>query len=92
VGAFETILLPAAQAFEPDLILLSAGFDSRVGDPLGQFQLTDQDFDDLTRLMTGLAHRYCANKLVSVLEGGYRLEGLALAAEAHIRALMEHPE
>ncbi len=90
VGAFETILLPAAQAFEPDLILLSAGFDSRVGDPLGQFRLTDEDFADLTRLMTGLAHRYCGNKLVSVLEGGYHLEGLALAAEAHVRALTAH--
>lgn len=92
VGAFETILLPAAEAFEPDLILLSAGFDSRMGDPLGQFRLTDQDFADLTSLMTGLARRYCANKLISVLEGGYYLEGLALAAEAHIRALMNHPE
>jgi acetoin utilization deacetylase AcuC-like enzyme len=92
VGAFATILLPAAEAFEPDLILLSAGFDSRVGDPLGQFRLTDEDFADLTRLMIGLATRYCGSKLISVLEGGYHLEGLALAAEAHIRALMEPPE
>lgn len=92
MGAFESILLPAAKAFEPDLILLSAGFDSRVGDPLGQFRLTDRDFADLTDLMMDLATRYCGNKLISVLEGGYHLEGLALAAEAHIRALMEHPD
>lgn len=92
IGAFESILLPAAEDFKPDLILLSAGFDSRVGDPLGQFRLTDQDFADLTRLMTGLANRYCGNKLVSVLEGGYHLEGLTLAAEAHVRALLDHPD
>ena len=91
VGAFETVLLPAAEAFEPELILLSAGFDSRVGDPLGQFTLTDADFADLTHMMTALAARYCGNKLVSVLEGGYHLPGLALGAEAHIRALMHHP-
>lgn len=91
VGAFETILLPVAEAFQPELILLSAGFDSRVGDPLGQFTLTDADFADLTCLMTALAARYCGNKLVSVLEGGYHLRGLALGAEAHIRALMDHP-
>jgi len=88
VEAFETVLLPAAEAFQPELILLSAGFDSRVGDPLGQFTLTDADFADLTRMMTGLAARCCGNKLVSVLEGGYHLEGLALAAESHIRALI----
>lgn len=88
VEAFETVLLPAAEAFQPELILLSAGFDSRVGDPLGQFTLADADFADLTHLMTGLAARYCGNKLVAVLEGGYHLKGFALAAEAHIRALM----
>jgi len=88
VGAFETILLPAAEAFQPDLILLSAGFDSRVGDPLGQFTLTDSDFAELTRMMTDLAVKHCQNRLVSILEGGYSLQGLALGVEAHIRALM----
>jgi acetoin utilization deacetylase AcuC-like enzyme len=88
LGAFEQCLLPAAKEFQPDLILLSAGFDSRIGDPLGLFLLTDEDFRDLTRLMADLAAEYCGGRLVSVLEGGYSLEGLALAAEAHVRALL----
>ncbi len=87
-GAFREILLPAAERFHPDLILLSAGFDSRVGDPLGQFLLTDNDFRDLTALITDLASTHCANRLISVLEGGYNLEGLALASDAHIRSLL----
>ncbi len=87
-GAFREVLVPAASAFRPDLILISAGFDSRVGDPLGQFLLTDDDFYVLTKMMTDLASQYCGGKLVSVLEGGYSLEGLALAAESHVRGLL----
>jgi acetoin utilization deacetylase AcuC-like enzyme len=90
VGAFRNILLPAAHDFRPDSILISAGFDSRVGDPLGQFLLTDNDFTDLTHLMTDLAEFHCAGRLVSVLEGGYSLEGLARSSEAHVRALLRH--
>lgn len=87
LGAFREQLLPAARAFHPDLVLLSAGFDSRRDDPLGQFLLTDADFRDLTLMMTSLADEYCGGRLISVLEGGYNLEGLALATEAHVRAL-----
>ena len=88
LGAFRSQLLPAARNFKPDLILLSAGFDSRLNDPLGQFRLTDQDFAELTDLLLELAADYCDGRLVSVLEGGYSLEGLALAGEAHVRALL----
>ncbi len=88
LGAFERNLVPAAKEFQPDFILISAGFDSRIDDPLGQFVLTDDDFSELTHMMTDLAVRYCDGRLVSVLEGGYSLEGLALASEAHVRALM----
>jgi acetoin utilization deacetylase AcuC-like enzyme len=88
VGAFRDQLLPAAKAFQPDLVLISAGFDSRVNDPLGHFLLTDSDFQELTALLLDFAENFCDGRLVSVLEGGYNLEGLALAAEAHIRALM----
>lgn len=87
-GAFENVLLPAAKEFRPDLILLSAGFDSRKGDPLGQFQLIDEDFAYLTMLMADLAADLCDGHLISVLEGGYRLSGLAGAAEAHVRVMM----
>ncbi|HTU43726.1 MAG TPA: histone deacetylase [Bryobacteraceae bacterium] len=88
IGAFHDILLPAADAFRPDFVLISAGFDSRTGDPLGQFLLTDDDFAELTRMMTDLAGQHCSGRLVSVLEGGYDLGGLAAASEAHVRALM----
>jgi len=87
--AFLDILLPAADAFRPELVLISAGFDSRIGDPLGQFRLTDSDFSDVTRLMSDLAAKHCAGRLVSVLEGGYSLQGLAAGVEAHVRALAE---
>jgi acetoin utilization deacetylase AcuC-like enzyme len=88
IGAFRTQLLPAARDFKPDLILLSAGFDSRIGDPLGQFLLTDSDFRELTNMMLALAADHCDGRLVSVLEGGYNLEGLAMASEAHLRTLL----
>jgi acetoin utilization deacetylase AcuC-like enzyme len=88
LGAFRSHLLPAARKFQPDVILLSAGFDSRIGDPLGEFLLTDEDFAELTGMMLDLADQCCNGRLVSVLEGGYSLEGLALAGEAHVRALL----
>ncbi|HLH04101.1 MAG TPA: histone deacetylase [Bryobacteraceae bacterium] len=85
--AFRDKLLPAAEAFRPDAIFLSAGFDSRVGDPLGQFLLTDDDFRELTNLVCDLASRHSQNRIISLLEGGYNLEGLAQAAATHVRAL-----
>lgn len=88
VGAFKDIFIPTLDQFKPDLILISAGFDSRAGDPLGQFLLTDEDFRQLTDLMTDAAARHCQNRLISVLEGGYSLEGLANGTEAHVRSLL----
>ena len=70
-------------------MLISAGFDSRLGDPLGRFTLTDTDFADLTTLMLDIAGRYAGGRLVSVLEGGYNLDGLASATVAHVTSLME---
>ncbi len=87
--AFREQLLPAADAFHPDLILISAGFDSRVGDLLGQFLLTDDDFRVLTEMVGELAAKHANHRLISVLEGGYNLEGLALATETHVRALLQ---
>jgi acetoin utilization deacetylase AcuC-like enzyme len=89
LDAFENKLRPAAEAFRPELVMISAGFDSRVGDPLGQFRLTDEDFGDLTRLVAGIAERHAHGRVVSLLEGGYNLSGLASAAAAHVAALAE---
>jgi len=85
LGAVENYLLPAAARFRPDLVLISAGFDSRVGDPLGRFTLTDEDFADLTRAVMGIS----GGRVVSILEGGYNLAGLASAAAAHVAALLD---
>jgi len=87
VGAFQEKLLPAAEKFQPELVLISAGFDSREGDPLGNFLLTDADFADLTRLMREIADKHAAGRVVSVLEGGYSLTGLAAGVRAHVQAL-----
>ena len=87
MGAFQSKLIPALCDFKPELVLLSAGFDSRLGDPLGQFTLSDADFAGLTTLMLEVAHQYAGGRLVSVLEGGYSLPGLAAASVAHVEAL-----
>jgi acetoin utilization deacetylase AcuC-like enzyme len=86
-GAFLRDFLPAVRAFQPQLILLSAGFDSRAGDPLGGFRLTDDDFAELTRAVMDMAAEVCEARVVSTLEGGYSLPGLASAAAAHLSAL-----
>jgi acetoin utilization deacetylase AcuC-like enzyme len=89
VGAFREDLRRAADQFQPDLVLISAGFDSRAGDPLGGFTLSDADFAELTRIMLEIAGQHAGGRLVSVLEGGYNLSGLAAAAAAHVKALVE---
>ena len=88
LGAFRDRLLPAAGAFAPELVMISAGFDSRLGDPLGQFRLADGDFAELTRLLQDVADKHAGGRLVSALEGGYSLAGLAASVESHVGALL----
>ncbi len=88
VGAFRRKLQPAMEQFRPELVLVSAGFDSREGDPLGLFRLRDEDFAELTRIVLEIADRWAAGRLVSVLEGGYSLTGMPRAAAAHLRTLI----
>lgn len=87
LGAFRDHLLPTIREFHPDLVLISAGFDSRIGDPLGHFRLTDRDFHDLTEMVLEVASDVCDGRVVSVLEGGYSLDGLGRAATSHVLAL-----
>jgi acetoin utilization deacetylase AcuC-like enzyme/formylglycine-generating enzyme required for sulfatase activity len=87
--AFEEIFKPAALAFEPEFVLISAGFDAQEWDLLGGMGVTAEGFADLTRIVKGLAERCCEGRVVSILEGGYNLENLPDAVEAHIRVLME---
>jgi acetoin utilization deacetylase AcuC-like enzyme len=71
------------------LTLISAGFDSRIGDPLGRFKIDDKGFRELTRIMLEIANINGGGKLVSILEGGYNLIGLALSVHAHVDELSE---
>lgn len=87
LGAFQQQLIAASEEIKPELVLISAGFDSRAGDPLGRFQLTDRDFADLTRVMREIADKHAGGRLLSVLEGGYNLTGLASGVRAHVEAL-----
>ncbi len=75
--------------YRPGLVMVSAGFDSRIGDPLGQFMLADDDFAELTRMVMNVAADHAERRVVSVLEGGYNLEGLGKAVAAHVEALTE---
>jgi len=85
--AFRDRLFPAAVKFAPELVLISAGFDSRIDDPLGQFTLEDRDFAELTTMLLELAPT-AQGRIVSVLEGGYNLQGLASACHAHVTSLL----
>lgn len=87
--AFEQTLKPAVSDFQPELILVSAGFDSRVDDLLGCHDITDDGFQALTRFVGQLADKYCDGKLVSVMEGGYQIKGLQQAVLAHVRTLSD---
>ena len=88
LSAFTERLVPAANTFRPDLVLISAGFDSRKDDLLGDFAVTDAGFAELTKLVMSIAEDHCNSRVVSVLEGGYNTKGLALAVESHIEALL----
>jgi acetoin utilization deacetylase AcuC-like enzyme len=87
--AVNSRVLPALENFRPDLVLVSAGFDAHHRDPLAQINLVGDDFDWITGVLMDIAAKYAGNRLVSVLEGGYDLEGLAESAGLHIARLMK---
>lgn len=84
---FRRDFLKAARAFKPDLTLISAGFDSHIGDPLGGFLIDDDGFRELTKIVLEIAHINGSGRLVSILEGGYSLENLSSVVPAHIDEL-----
>jgi acetoin utilization deacetylase AcuC-like enzyme len=87
--AMEMALLPRIDTFCPDLIVISAGFDAHRRDPLGGLDLGEADFAWVTTRLMEIAAKHAKGRVVSVLEGGYDLEGLGLSAAAHVAALME---
>jgi acetoin utilization deacetylase AcuC-like enzyme len=87
-AAMAEVVLPAVDAFAPDLVVLSAGFDAHLRDPLGGLRLTEVDFAWITGELMELARRHAGGRLVSMLEGGYDLDGLSTSVAAHVARLM----
>ncbi len=85
-------LVPAADSFEPDFILISAGFDIQASDSLSGMRVTRRGFERMTEIVCDLAARHCEGRIVSVLEGGYSRTGLATNVPAHVAALCECAE
>ncbi len=87
--AFEVAILPRVEEHRPDLIIISAGFDAHVRDPLANINLVEADFAWATARLMDIAERQCGGRIVSLLEGGYDLEGLARSVAAHVMTLMK---
>ena len=81
-------ILPALDAFRPELVLISAGFDAHRRDPLAQLLLDEGDYIWITEQLLEIAYRHAGGRLVSTLEGGYDLPALGASAAAHVRVLM----
>ena len=86
---FQKVLVPAADAFKPEFVIISAGFDAHRDDPLASMGLTEAGYADLTAIVAGIAIRHCGGRLLSSLEGGYNLKALSMSVERHIQVLME---
>lgn len=86
---FEAAIDEMSAKFQPDLIIISAGFDSHIHDPLGQLLLSDQDFIDMTRAVNQWADSSCEGRVVSCLEGGYNLETLGETVRSHVSELQK---
>ena len=87
--AFESRILPQLSAHRPDIILISAGFDAHERDPLGSLRLVEDDFAWATSKLVEIADKSCQGRVVSMLEGGYDMDGLANSVAAHVQVLMD---
>ena len=86
---FDEELIPAMDAFKPDFVIVSAGFDAHVNDPLSSTRVTENGFAQMTRRALSIAADHSEGRLISVLEGGYDLDGLSRSVEVHLRTLLE---
>ncbi len=89
LAAIKEKLLPAAKNYQPEFIIISAGFDAHAADPLAGLSVTDGGFKEAARLVKKLAEEECGGKLVSVLEGGYDLDALARSGYNHLKIVSE---
>jgi acetoin utilization deacetylase AcuC-like enzyme len=88
-AAYEAQVFPRLEAFRPELVIVSAGFDAHADDPLAQLALVEEDFAWVTQRLCDIAARHAGGRLVSVLEGGYDLRALAASVAVHVDVLME---
>ena len=88
-NAVEAVILPRLAQFRPDLVIISAGFDAHVRDPLANLNLVEADYTWVTQKLMEVADRSAGGRVVSVLEGGYDLQGLANSVAAHVTTLMQ---
>jgi acetoin utilization deacetylase AcuC-like enzyme len=89
LGALTDELVPAAERFRPDFVLISSGFDAHRADPLAQLQVSTAAYGTATGILCDIADRWAQGRLVSVLEGGYDLQALAASAALHLRTLLQ---
>ena len=82
------MVVPAAEAFRPEFVVISAGFDAHRQDPLASMELTDRGYGELTHIVSSIANNFGNGRIVSCLEGGYHLDALAGSVEQHVRALL----
>ena len=87
-AVFQNVLVPAADEFKPELVIISAGFDAHKDDPLASMGLTEAGYADLTGIVAGIARRHAQGRILSSLEGGYNLTALAASVDAHVRGLL----
>jgi acetoin utilization deacetylase AcuC-like enzyme len=85
---FLKYLVPVAEKFKPEFVIISAGFDAHKDDPLANMCLTEEGYSELTRIVAGIAKRHAGGRILSSLEGGYNLSALAASVDAHIQALL----
>jgi len=86
--AMETVILPRLRAFKPDILIVSAGFDAHTRDPLANLNLVEADYTWVTQKLMEIADQSANGRVVSLLEGGYDLQGLSRSVAAHVTALM----
>jgi acetoin utilization deacetylase AcuC-like enzyme len=87
LGALRDLVVPAAERFKPEFVLVSAGFDAHHADPLAQLEVSTAAYAEATRIVRGIADAHAGGRLVSVLEGGYDLGALADSVVAHLEQL-----
>lgn len=87
-AVFHKVLVPAAERFKPELVIISAGFDAHKDDPLANMGLTEAGYAELTGIVAGIARKHAQGRILSSLEGGYNLTALAASVDAHVRGLL----